>query len=276
MSRFVSLPLAVLGLLVFVPGAVLFVCTLRSLTREEDLVAENPVATIPLDQFGRQASTEVNVIIPDSRQWKRIRRDWGDPDFIISAVSSERQLFAYCLADLGMRAEVYQHGKPIPGSAGRKWEISRRSRPPKSTVIIPRSESHKSASEISMRAKRARTSRSFGVGCLGTDDSGIDMLISGRLNDYPKLLQKLHRQRWFVGCVCGAHRPVFQVALEQRETVRVSEFPTQPHDFFARCHQPLSHFRSHNYLGACEVQIVRHRYWPNMPHFAAAQSRNAF
>src|SRR5580700_3175943 len=114
MSRFVSWPVGVVGLLLFLPAVGLLVATLHDLTPEDVKVAQTPIATVPLDQVGIQRSTAVTVFIPNSAQWKRIRRDWGEPDFVVSAVSSERPLWAYCLADLGMRIEVFQQGKPIP------------------------------------------------------------------------------------------------------------------------------------------------------------------
>jgi hypothetical protein len=90
------------------------VATLHDLTPEEVEVAQTPIATIPFDQVGTQRSTSATVIIPKSAQWRRIRRDWGEPDFVVAAVSSERVLWAYCLADLGMRIEVDRQGRPIP------------------------------------------------------------------------------------------------------------------------------------------------------------------
>lgn len=114
MSRFVSLLVAIFGLLVLVPGTALFIVTLHSLSHKDHLVAEAPVATFPLDQVGEQPQTTLAANIPDSPQWKRIRREWGEPEFIFSAVSSERPLFAYCFGDLGIRVEIYEHKKLIP------------------------------------------------------------------------------------------------------------------------------------------------------------------
>ena len=54
----------------------------------------------------------MKVVIPDTAQWQRIRHKWRAPEFIISAVSSKREI-AYCLADLKMRIEVQQQGKAL-------------------------------------------------------------------------------------------------------------------------------------------------------------------
>src|ERR1017187_5644307 len=102
MSRFVPLSFAVIGLLVFVPGVALLISTLHGLNSEDEVVALTPVASIPLDQVGKQPLSATNVVIPDTVRWKRIRREWGEPDFIISAVSSDRRV-AFCLADLGLK-----------------------------------------------------------------------------------------------------------------------------------------------------------------------------
>jgi hypothetical protein len=100
------------GLLIFCPGVILLMSTMFGLNIEDERTALAPLASIPLDAIGKQPLKAMKVVIPDTAQWKRIRREWGTPKFIISAVSSGR-LLAFCLADLKIGIEVFEHGNPV-------------------------------------------------------------------------------------------------------------------------------------------------------------------
>lgn len=101
-----------IGLLIFCPGAILLISTMSGLNIEDERTALAPLASVPLDSIGEQPLTDITVVIPDTAQWKRIRRKLGAPTFIISAVSS-RRLLAFCLADLKIGIEVFEHGSPV-------------------------------------------------------------------------------------------------------------------------------------------------------------------
>jgi hypothetical protein len=101
-----------LGLLIFCPGAILLISTMSGLNMEDEGTALAPLASVPLDSIRKQPPTAMKVVIPATAQWKRIRRKWGAPEFIISAVSSRRHL-AFCLADLKIGIEVFEHGNPV-------------------------------------------------------------------------------------------------------------------------------------------------------------------
>ncbi len=111
-SRVVWLAAAVCGILVCASGAALLIYTLLDLNSAEVVTALTPFAAVPLDSGGRPATTSMKVVIPDTAQWRRIRRQWGTPEYIISAVAPGRQV-AYCLLDLKMEIKVYRNGKPI-------------------------------------------------------------------------------------------------------------------------------------------------------------------
>src|ERR1035438_7114342 len=100
------------GLLIFCPGAILLISTMSGLNMEDERTALAPLVSVPLDSIGKQPLTAMNVVIPDTAQWKRIRRKWGAPALIIAAVSS-RRLMAFCLADLKIGIEVFEHGNPV-------------------------------------------------------------------------------------------------------------------------------------------------------------------
>lgn len=104
--------IGVVGLLLFCPGVFLLVSTVFGLNTEDEGIALAPLASVPLGAIGKQPLTAMKVVIPDTAEWKRIRRKWGAPEFIISAVSS-RRLLAFCLADLKIGIEVFDHGNPV-------------------------------------------------------------------------------------------------------------------------------------------------------------------
>jgi len=109
MSRWVLISLGAAGLLLLVTGAL----SLRDggLNSDDANVALTPLTKIPLDRIGTFGRSK--LLIPDTPQWKRIRREWGDPEFTIAAVSPEK-LSAYCLRDLGVTLVVTQRENPVP------------------------------------------------------------------------------------------------------------------------------------------------------------------
>ena len=115
MRRFVPITLAVIGLLVLVPGVFLLIFIPTGLNPADEAVALAPLTSIPLDRVENQLSTEVKVVIPYTAQWTRIRAEWGKPEFIVSAVSSEH-LLAWCLAELRIEIKVSHHGNLVPAA----------------------------------------------------------------------------------------------------------------------------------------------------------------
>jgi hypothetical protein len=69
------------------------------------------LADVKLDQVATTKSLAIPVVIPDTPQWARIRRRWGEPDFLIAAVSPAKSL--YCLPTLHVTIAVMQEGDQI-------------------------------------------------------------------------------------------------------------------------------------------------------------------
>jgi hypothetical protein len=66
-----------------------------------------------LTQLQKARSAAVVVTVPESVQWQRIRRGWGDPGYVLAAVSPQRGLI-YCFDGLGIEVEVLRGGVRIP------------------------------------------------------------------------------------------------------------------------------------------------------------------
>jgi hypothetical protein len=116
MRRLLPISLVLAGLLLLVPGAALLIASLYDLTDQDAETALAPLTSIPLDEIGKRLRMVTKLAIPDTAQWKRIRREWGNPDFIIEAVSTQQQI-AYCLPNLGMAIDIHEHGNRIPMEA---------------------------------------------------------------------------------------------------------------------------------------------------------------
>jgi hypothetical protein len=54
------------------------------------------------------------VTIPETEQWARIRRAWGDPGFIIAAVSPPQRNRVYCFSNLGLTVWVKRGADQVP------------------------------------------------------------------------------------------------------------------------------------------------------------------
>lgn len=64
------------------------------------------LAEVPLDQLESQGLQDVVVTAPSSAVWKRIRRTWGDPGYIIAVVSPGPRQYLFCLEKLDLRISV--------------------------------------------------------------------------------------------------------------------------------------------------------------------------
>jgi hypothetical protein len=95
-----------------------------------------PQVHIPISQIAEQRKIELNILRNDISP--RIRRAWGDPDFVFAALSVDRQL-QYCfdsvqvtvlsgpeLTDVGRSAAVYGYGPAYDASChstGRRFRL---------------------------------------------------------------------------------------------------------------------------------------------------------
>jgi hypothetical protein len=108
----VELWFAIVGLIVVAPG-VAWLFSFR-LNGDDVGAAFTRLAQIPLEHVERARSAVVMVTVPDSVQWQRVRRAWGDPGYILAAVSPPQRNLVYCFEGLGIEAEVMRGGARIP------------------------------------------------------------------------------------------------------------------------------------------------------------------
>ena len=106
----VELWLAIAGLVVLAPGVVWFFSP--RLNDADMSAAFASLARVPLDQIERTHSAVVSVTIPDTAHWRRMRRAWGDPGYLLAAESPTGLL--YCLDELGIQTEATYRGRLVP------------------------------------------------------------------------------------------------------------------------------------------------------------------
>lgn len=105
--------LSAVGGLLFLPG-ILWVAASGSLINDDDAsIALQPLTRIHLDGIAT-GPLSAAFIVPDTAQWTRIRKTWGQPEFVVSAVEPTGR-FALCLPDMPVRIELRdQTGRVIP------------------------------------------------------------------------------------------------------------------------------------------------------------------
>jgi hypothetical protein len=99
-----AIGLLVLGGGMLIPGGVWFCTSRLRLTNNDDAIALQPLIRIPFASLHDQPLTAM-LAIPNSAQWARIRRIWGEPELVISAsYPTGRTLM--CLPSLPLRIAV--------------------------------------------------------------------------------------------------------------------------------------------------------------------------
>ena len=93
-------------------GAALLLSTVFGLKPEDQVTALAPMASVSLNAIGKEGETVMKVLLPRSAQWQRIRRRWGAPAYVFSAVSPTRR-DVYCLPDLSIGIEVFEQGRTV-------------------------------------------------------------------------------------------------------------------------------------------------------------------
>lgn len=82
--------------------------------RPEDLrTAFKRLVAVPLRRVQKERWLNLTVTIPDDAAWRRIRRHWGDPGYIITAVAPEPKNYLYCLKDLGINVQAMLDREPL-------------------------------------------------------------------------------------------------------------------------------------------------------------------
>jgi len=103
----------VLGLVLLAPGALFWgwIWTSDPVRPADVRFAFRRLATVPLSQAGGTADTAVTI--PSDPSWRRIIRNWGDPGYIVGAVSRGPNHHMYCLKDLSVRVQARAGDKPV-------------------------------------------------------------------------------------------------------------------------------------------------------------------
>jgi hypothetical protein len=107
-----SISLWLAGLVLLGPGVFWF--SSCRLTENDVGVAFTKLIRIPLAQLEASHSVTVAATLPDTRAWRRIRRAWGDPGYILAAVSPPDRGLVYCFEHVGIQADVKRNGAEIP------------------------------------------------------------------------------------------------------------------------------------------------------------------
>ena len=102
-----------LGLLTLAAGGFLTSKRLQDLSQADASAALANLADVQLDRIAAADPLAISLIIPDTPQWVRIRRKWGEPDFLIAALSPVKS-FCYCLAKLPVTITVADIAGQIP------------------------------------------------------------------------------------------------------------------------------------------------------------------
>lgn len=103
-SKRLPLWLGAIGTLLLVPG-ILWVAGSRTRLSDDDArVALQPLKRIQLARID-QGPFSVTLMIPNTTQWTKICKGWGEPGLVISAVDAAGS-FALCLPEMPVRIEL--------------------------------------------------------------------------------------------------------------------------------------------------------------------------
>jgi hypothetical protein len=101
------------GVLLLVPGIIWITTSGSRLNDDDAYTALQPLLEVPLDSITDNQLSE-SLHIPETEQWVRIRKLWGEPDFVISIIDQTGRN-AICLTSAGFQIEVKkQNGGSIP------------------------------------------------------------------------------------------------------------------------------------------------------------------
>ena len=96
--------LSSIGGLLALPG-VLWIANSGTRLNDNDVSrALEPLTRIHLGGISK-TPLSVTLTIPDTARWTRVRKAWGEPEFVISATDPTGR-FALCLPEMGVRVEL--------------------------------------------------------------------------------------------------------------------------------------------------------------------------
>ena len=78
----------------------------------DEALADQPLKTIPLDTLASGVHT-LSVQIPDSAAWTNIRKQWGNPGYIVAVRSSSKLRYLRCLDRQQLSVSLKNAGHPL-------------------------------------------------------------------------------------------------------------------------------------------------------------------
>jgi len=103
------------GSLLFVFGTALILPQIWSSTKTSLRPDDATVAFTPVYRSGLEnldSGTTFSVMIPNNEAWRRIRRVWTDPGYVIAPVSPDLRTI-YCLDTWGIEVQPTVNGQPL-------------------------------------------------------------------------------------------------------------------------------------------------------------------
>lgn len=83
-----------------------------------EALAEQPLKTIPLDTLAPGVHI-LSVRIPDSAEWTNIRKQWGNPGYIVAVSSSSKSKYLRCVNQQQLSVSLKDSdGRPLMTQAG--------------------------------------------------------------------------------------------------------------------------------------------------------------
>lgn len=103
------------GFLLCAIGALLVIPQIWSSTKTSLRPDDATVAFIPLYRIGLEnldSGTTFSVMIPNNEAWRRIRRVWTDPGYVVAPVSPDLKTM-HCLDTWGIEVQPTVNGQPL-------------------------------------------------------------------------------------------------------------------------------------------------------------------
>jgi hypothetical protein len=102
--RRLPLWLTVTGSVLLIPGILWFATSGMRVSNHDAWLALDPITRIPLDGVGKGPSS-ATLTVPNTVRWKKIRKVWGEPEFVISVVEPTGRS-TLCLPEMPLRIEL--------------------------------------------------------------------------------------------------------------------------------------------------------------------------
>jgi hypothetical protein len=116
-SKRLPLWLGIIGTLLLVPGALWVASSRNRLSDDDARITSQPLNRIHIGGID-QRQISATLVIPNTKQWTKIRKIWGEPEFVISVLDTAGRI-TLCLPELPVRIELIDPtGSVIPLQPG--------------------------------------------------------------------------------------------------------------------------------------------------------------